>query len=307
MRPSILNPLFAAVTALSGIGDKGEKLYRRLFGRDDVARVVDLLFHLPTGAIDRRTRTKLFEIVPGTVATAEVVVEGYRAPPPNRPQAPYLVYTGNDTGTLTIAYFSARRDYIEKLFPIDGRRCVSGMVTSYDGMLQMVHPHHVVEDPALMPAVEPVYGLTEGLTASMLRKALATALGTLRRLPEWRDADAISRAGWPDFVDALGALHRPLEPAELAPDGKAWSRLAYDELMAFQLELALERAHRPGGPRRAIAATPDALSPGRRITEKLLAALPFRLTASQDAAIADIAAHLQRPERMLRLLQGDVG
>jgi len=307
MRPSTLNHLFAPVTALPGIADKGEKLYRRLCGRDAAARVVDLLFHLPTGAIDRRARPKLAAITPGTVATVAVVVEGYRPPPPNRPQAPYLIYTGDDTGTLTIAYFSARKDYIEKLFPKHSRRYVSGMVTSYDGMLQMVHPDRVVEDAALMPAVEPVYGLTEGVTANMLRKATATALGTLRRLPEWRDAGAIARSGWPDFLGALEALHRPIEPADLAPAGKAWSRLAYDELMAFQLELAVERAHRPGGPRAAVAAATTAPKPGRRLTEKLIAALPFGLTASQQAAIAAIAGDLQRPQRMLRLLQGDVG
>ncbi len=308
MRPSTLDPLFTPVTALSGIGDKGEKLYRRLFGREEIARVVDLLFHLPNSAIDRRTWQKLAEVVPGTIATVEVAAETYRPPPPNRAQAPYLIHAADDTGTVTIAYFSVRKEYIEKLFPKGERRFVSGTVTSYDGMLQMVHPSHVVADRALMPAVEPVYGLTEGITSNMLRKAIAAALAILRPLPEWLDAGTMARKGWPDFGAALAALHRPAQPSDLAPDGKAWSRLAYDELLAFALELALERAHmsRLGSPRIA-AASPAAPGTGRRLREKLLAALPFRLTASQETAIADVVADLQRPDRMLRLLQGDVG
>src|ERR1700674_1089505 len=107
MRPTILNALFASVTALPGVGDKVFALYRRLTGRDDV-RVVDLVLHLPTGTVDRRARPKLADVVPGTVVTIAVKIEAHRAPPPNRPRVPYLVYASDDTGTLTIAYFSAR-------------------------------------------------------------------------------------------------------------------------------------------------------------------------------------------------------
>src|SRR4029077_2997998 len=69
MRPSLLNPLFAAITTLPGIGSRLEKLYRRLFGRDEPARVLDLLFHLPTGAIDRRARAERGEMNPATGST----------------------------------------------------------------------------------------------------------------------------------------------------------------------------------------------------------------------------------------------
>ena len=59
MRPTLLDPFFASITSLPGIGPKVEKLYRRLLGREDEPRIVDLLFHLPVGAIDRRARPKL--------------------------------------------------------------------------------------------------------------------------------------------------------------------------------------------------------------------------------------------------------
>jgi ATP-dependent DNA helicase RecG len=352
MRPSLLNRLFASVTALPGIAEKSATLYRKLTGRDDGARVVDLLFHVPSGAIDRRHQPKLREVVPDSVVTVAVHIDAHRPAPPNRPRAPYLVYASDDTGTLTITYFSARRDQIERQLPVGSRRYVSGTVKFYDGMLQMVHPERVADAAAFatMALVDPVYPLTEGLTQNMVRRAIAAALGCLVPLPEWLDATHLARSGWTDFGTALGALHRPSEPSDGAPDGKAWSRLAYDELLASQLALALVRAHlrRPAGRRapsprlrgegRGEGASPQAqtggeapspiLSPqaGRGggcgqsqvppppesggqqpLQAKLRAALPFALTASQEAAIADIGRDLSRPDRMLRLLQGDVG
>ena len=302
MRPSILNPLFAAITTLPGIGDKVARLYRRLTGREGTPRVVDLVFHLPTGAVDRRARPVLRDVVPGTVVTVAVTVDHHRPPPPNRPRSPYLIYASDATGSLVITYFNARKDYIDRLLPVGQHRIVSGTMALYDGMLQMVHPDFVVDEAGLasLPAIQPIYPLTEGLTPQALRRAIAAALDRVPVLGEWLDAALLAREKWPGFGDALRALHRPTEPTDLAVEGPAWSRLAYDEMLAGQLALALVRAHmrRRGGRARAHDA---------RLQAKVLAALPFELTGSQRGAIADINADLGKPERMLRLLQGDVG
>jgi ATP-dependent DNA helicase RecG len=302
MRPSLLNPLFAAITTLPGIGSRLEKLYRRLFGRDEPARVLDLLFHLPTGAIDRRARPKLKDLVPDTVVTVAVNVDRHRPPPPHRPRAPYQIYTSDETGDLTLTYFNARRDYLQKLLPVGERRYVSGIVELYDQMRQMVHPDRVVAeaDLAKLPLVEPVYPLTEGLSLNQVRKAADAALARLPDLPEWQETSWVARERFPPFADALRLLHRPAEPADLRPEGLAWTRLAYDEFLAGQMALALVRAHlrRPAG--RATAGT-------GHIRKKLIESLPYSLTPSQGRAIAEIVADLAKPERMLRLLQGDVG
>src|SRR5262249_11925255 len=159
MRPPLLNPLFDSVTMLSGIGPKLEKLYRKLLGRDDGARVVDLAFHLPSDTIDRRARPKLADVEPGTVATVTVTIDRHRAPPPHRSRAPYLVYASDDTGDLVITYFNARKDFVEKLLPVGETRIVSGTTALYDGVLQMVHPDRVVSEKDIdqLPMVEPVY------------------------------------------------------------------------------------------------------------------------------------------------------
>jgi ATP-dependent DNA helicase RecG len=302
MRPSLLDPLFAAVTSLPGIGPKQEKLYARLLARDGVARVIDLLFHLPSGAIDRRSQPKLRDAPLDTVVTIAVQVERHRPPPPRRSRAPHLIYTSDDTGDLILTYFNLPKNYLERLFPVGETRYVSGTVALYDGMLQMVHPDRVVDpkDFGKLPLVEPMYPLTEGLTVAQLRKSVGSALPRVPNLPEWQDRPWLARRQWPPFKDAIEALHRPAEPPDVAPETPAWCRLAYDELLASQLALGMVRAHvrRPAG--RGVAGD-------GRLRERIIAALPYTLTASQRGAVEEIVADLAQPQRMLRLLQGDVG
>jgi ATP-dependent DNA helicase RecG len=301
MRPSLLNPLFAAVTTLTGVGPKLAKLYDRLLGRED-ARILDLLFHLPSGAIDRRARPKLRDVAFDSVVTVAVTVDRHRAPPPHRSRAPYQIYTSDETGDLVLVYFNAHKDYLQKLFPMGERRYVSGTVALYDGMLQMVHPDRVVSeaDLAKLPPIDPVYPLTEGLSAWQVGRAVVAAVAKLPPLPEWQDEAWRKARSYPSFADALRLVHRPEQPEDIRPEGPAWSRLAYDEFLAGQLALALVRAHvrRQAGRR----------SGGDgRLRTRILNALPYSLTTSQRRAIADIVADLDGEERMLRLLQGDVG
>ena len=303
MRPNMLNPLFATLTALPGIGPKLEKIFARLLSRDgEPPHLIDLLFHLPTGFVDRRNQPKLSEVVPDTVVTVAVTVERHRPPPPNRPRAPYNIDAGDDTNTLMITYFNARKDYLQKLFPVGELRYVSGTATLYDGHLQMVHPDRVVdaEGFAQLPLIDPVYPLTEGLHPNQVRKALDLALARLPQLPEWQDAAWLAKNRFPDFASALRAIHRPEAPDALEPESQGWSRLAYDELLAGQLALALLRAHMRARPGHGSAAE-------GRLRQKVIAALPYALTPSQQRAVTDIVADLAQPNRMLRLLHGDVG
>jgi len=301
MRPPLLNPLFAALTSLPGIGPKLDKLYAHLLERE-APKLIDLLFHLPSGAIDRRARPKLRDVVPGTVVTVAVMIGQHRPSPPNRPRAPYRVYAQDDTGDITLTYFSARRDYLEKLLPEGSLRYVSGTAEIYDGMLQMVHPDRVVDEAgfARLPLVEPVYPLTEGLALGNVRRAMESALAKLPDLPEWQDEAWVSRERLPAFSDALRHLHRPADPGDVSPESLAWIRLAYDELLAGQLALALVRTHL-----RKLAGRGSA-SEGSKAAQ-ILKSLPYSLTHSQQKAVDDIITDLARPQRMLRLLQGDVG
>jgi ATP-dependent DNA helicase RecG len=302
MRPALLNPLFASVTGLPGVGPKQDKLFRYLLGRDETPRPVDLLFHLPASVIDRRARPKIRDALPGTVVTLEVTVDRHRAAPPGRSRAPHLVYASDETGDVVLTYFRAQPGYVEKLLPIGAKRYVSGTAQMFDGTLQIVHPDRIVDEAGLakLSGIDPVYPLTEGLALGSLRRAIAMALQKLPVLPEWISPYIMRRCSFPPLAEALHRVHVPLELTDILPEGRFWSRLAFDELLAGQLALALVRAQlrRPAGSRHA---------GDGHLRNRIIDALPYALTASQQQAAAAINDDLRQPVRMLRLLQGDVG
>src|SRR6188768_3037949 len=302
MRPTLLNPLFAPVTTLPGVGPKQDKLLRYLLGRSETPRLVDLLLHLPASVIDRREQPKIREAVQGTVVTLEVTVDRHRPPPPRNSRAPYLVYASDDTGDVVLTFFRAKPGYVEKLLPVGEKRYVSGTLQMYDGIPQIVHPDRVVDEAgfAKLSGIDPVYPLTEGLALGSLRRAIAQALQKLLALPEWISPEVIRRCSFPAISDALTRVHVPVELTDILPDGPFWSRLAFDELLAGQLALALVRAQlrRPAGDRHA---------GDGHLRSRIIDALPYALTASQRDAVAAITGDLRQPVRMLRLLQGDVG
>ena len=305
MRPNELNALFASLQALSGIGPRLIVLLKKCLALPPgVAepRVLDLLWHLPNGVIDRRAEPTVAQAVPGSIATLKVRVLKHKAPPRGNNRAPYKVQTEDDTGRLDLVFFHAEKKFIERQLPVGEERYVSGRVERYGESLQMSHPDYIVA-PAQrdeLPLLEPVYPLTAGLSGKIVQKASRQALERLRAVPEWQEAAWLKARGWPGFVEALQRLHRPTDAADVSPGAPPWQRLAYDELLAGQLALGLVRQSFKARPGRSVKGD-------GRIRAKIADALPFSLTRSQREAMREIEADMAAPRRMLRLLQGDVG
>jgi ATP-dependent DNA helicase RecG len=303
MRPSLLNPLFAGVTSLKGVGDKQAGLIAKAVGRPQLpVRILDLVLRLPFGMIDRRHRCTIAELPQQGVATLEVTVGKHRPPPANRPGIPYRVVVHDGTGSMHLVFFKVYGNQIKDALPEGERRFISGAIDWYNGQPQMAHPDHMVavESAGLIPALEPVYRLTAGLAAKTYAKAVSQSLARLPDLPEWQDGSWLQHNGFPSFSVALAACHTVASPAVLEPENPARRRLAFDELLANQLALALVRAHLKR-------------SSGRRfhgdghLQRAIVAALPYKLTAAQEQALGEIRADMAKPLRMIRLLQGDVG
>jgi ATP-dependent DNA helicase RecG len=305
MRPNELTPLFASAQSLAGIGPRIAVLLKkalRLPPGVTEPRALDLLWHLPTGVIDRRAEPAIADAVPGTIVTLRVRVLRHKGPPRGMGKAPYKVACEDDTGRLYLVFFHAERRFIEGQLPVGAERFVSGRVERYGETLQMAHPDYIVAPEAreTLPLLEPVYGLTAGLSGKILQKAARQALERIPDLSEWQEPRWREARAWPSFADALRRLHRPEDAADVSPASAPWQRLAFDELLAGQLALAIVRQSLKAQRGRAIHGD-------GRIRAKLAAALPFALTASQRRAIAEIDADMAAPHRMLRLLQGDVG
>ena len=296
MRPEILYSLFAPVTSLSGVGPRIAKSIEKVAG----PRIVDLFWHLPNGIIDRRHAPRVADAEPGVVATMTVRVVRHQKP--GNPRRPYKVYCADDSGTLALVFFHARPDYLRRVLPEGETRVVSGTVEIFGREIQITHPDHIgtLEELERLQAVEPVYPLTAGLTLKVLGKAIRAALEQAPELDEWIDRAFLARHGWKPWHAALGEAHAPADAAALEPTSATRQRLAFDELLANQLALALVRANM-----RRVAGR--GLEGDGRLRRKVTQALPFRLTGSQEKALDDIAADMAADTRMLRLLQGDVG
>lgn len=296
MRPEILFPLFAPLTSLKGVGARIAGLLEKAAG----PKVVDLLWLLPREVIDRSREPTIADAPPDRIATITGHVDKHEAPPDRK--RPYRVLLRDETAFLTLVFFHADKRYIAQILPEGAAVTVSGRIELYSGRKQMVHPDHIVpaERKAEIPAVEPVYPLTAGLTGKSVQKAVAQALERAPDPADWLDPAYKARQSWPGWRAALLAAHEPSAEGALSPLAPARQRLAYDELLANQLALAIMRrkAKRQGG---------RAIEGDKRLRRKALAALPFALTGSQIEALREIGADMAAPRRMLRLLQGDVG
>ncbi len=306
MRPPLLNPLFAEVTALKGVGDKVAKLFSRLVrpsgGGETQARIVDLLLHVPSGAVDRRYKCKINQLPETGVVTLEVTVGKHKPPPHRNSKVPYKVEVHDDTGSMTLVYFKAFPEQIQRSLPVGEKRMISGTIEWFNASPQITHPDHVatVEAWASFPVIEAVYPLTAGLSSRVVGKAILAAVDRMPHLPEWQDEAWFKKNAWVGFNTALAALHRPSSLAALEPTSAERKRLAYDELLANQLALSLVRRQMKRASGRQIKGT-------GALTGKILGALPYKLTGSQQFSISEILADMASPNRMLRLLQGDVG
>ena len=305
MRPAQLDPLFASITGLKGVGPKVAERVSKLLRSDGAsagdATIWDLLRHLPFRAIDRQRRFEVARTPQGAIVTLDITIDRHDEPPRGS-KAPYRVYGFDETGEVVLVFFRGDRRYLEKQLPVGSHRLVSGEADWFNGRLQIVHPDYIVDaaEPEKLPDVEPVYPMTQGLSPKTLQKAVEDALQRVPNLSEWLSASVLQQLVFPEFKDALQAVHKPKTLQDCDLSSSARQRLAYDEMLAAQLAIALVRAKQRKKSGRVRKATGE-------LTRKIEGLLPFSLTPSQQQAITDITGDMAKPERMLRLLQGDVG
>lgn len=288
MRPEILNPFFAETGVLKGIGPALAKPLARL----GLERVVDIAFHLPVSWIDRVAVETVEGHDAGKVIIVTVTPTDYRASPG---RGPFRVVTQDRDGNiLNLVFFGNASAWVRKLFPLMEPRVVTGKLELYGQDAQMVHPDHVwkPEEAITLPAREPVYGLSEGLTNKRIGDLAKQALARAPDLPEWIEPSLKSQQDWPDWRAALLRVHA--DPS----DEVARNRLAYDEIFANQLALMLVRAssrRRKGVP----------LHGDGKLRAML--ELPYKPTNAQTRTIGEIEGDMAQAVPMVRLLQGDVG
>src|SRR6185369_3599755 len=215
MRPDVLFPLFAPLTRLPGVGPRLRPLFERLAGGP---HVVDLLWHLPVALVDRRFTPKIAEAQEGQIATLVVHIDAHLPAPPRATRLPYKVRCRDATGFMHLVFFHAKGDWIAKALPIGAVRAVSGRIERFRDEVQMTHPDYIVgpEELATLAKIEPVYGLTAGITPKVMGKAMRAALETVPDLEEWLDAALVKREKWQSWAASTRALHTPESESDLS-------------------------------------------------------------------------------------------
>src|SRR5215470_11356160 len=240
MRPNLLNPLFASAQTLAGIGPRLILLLKKCLALPpgvSEPRVIDVLWHMPTGVIDRRSQPRLVEAIPGTIVTLELRVLKHKPGPRGNTKAPYKVTCEDDTGRIDLVFFHAEHRFIERQLPVGEIRFVSGRIERYGEQLQMAHPDYIVSPEARneMPLLEPVYPLTAGLSGKVALKAARQAVDRVPELSEWQEGQWLKARNWPTFKEAVSRVHQPTDAQDVSMGAAPWQRLAYDELLAGQL------------------------------------------------------------------------
>jgi ATP-dependent DNA helicase RecG len=286
MRPDLLNPLFAEIAVLKGVGPALAKPLERL----GLSRVVDVLFHLPTGSVTRHRVERLDDAVPGETVAIVVTPVDYRGG--RSPRSPMNVHAVDVAGNyISLTYFGSNTGYAKKLLPLGEPRLVSGKLELYGEMRQIVHPEIGGADEA-MALREAIYPLSEGLTGKKLNQLAAQALERAPKLSEWIEPGLLATRGWPSWHEAIATAHT--DPDDTLPR----DRLAYDEIFANQLALMLVRAST-----RRRRGTP-LIGDGRL---RAALKLPYSPTSAQTRTIGEIEGDMRQATPMVRLLQGDVG
>ncbi len=280
------------------MGEKRYALLKKLAGE----RRVDLLWHLPLSLTQRTPIARLSDAYNGQEVIVTGRVVAHQPPRHRQGRSPYRVQLDVAGAPLTVLFFHARGDHVPRLLPMGEARVLVGKLEHRYGEAVMIHPSPILPVAAAsdVPRVDVHYPLTAGLTHSVLRLAIHTILESLPPIPEWLDDSVLRQRGWPSWVEALRLAHQPQTLHDLSPTCPARLRLAYDEVLAHQLSLALTYQQKKSVEGMAMQGTGI-------LRERLLTSLPFTLTPAQTRCVAEISADMAAPTRMVRLLQGDVG
>ena len=296
MRPSELFHLFGDLNNLSGIGPKTVINLKNL----SIEKPRDFLFNLPFSVLDRLPVSSIRGVPASKIVTVEVLVKAHKI---GRSRASAHRVTVQDTEvSFQLVFFNARKEYLENLFPVGERRIISGKLEFYDNIPQIVHPHHVkkINEEKAIVRFEPVYPLTSGVSQKLMFGTINGLLEKLPKLGEWIDHELLKIKGWPSWQDALKSAHCPVSADGASNTNPARLRLAFDELFSHQLSLSIARNKIKRSKGKANISTGI-------FQTKVLNNLPFKFTEDQKLSIRDILDDLKKPERMNRLLQGDVG
>ena len=296
MRPSYLNNLLSPINLVTGIGPKIEKLFNRI----DINLKVHFLWHLPHNIIKRQKHENIHEAQINTLVTLKIKV--LKHVPSRFKKQPYRVHCLCNETPIDIVFFYARHPVVKKNLPEEEIRFVSGKLEYFRNTYQITHPSHIIEETGIneIKNIEPIYSLTAGLSQKIISKYIEQIIKNIPDLNEWIDEFYLKKYRFSNWKNSIVRIHNPDKIEDINNQNIYRRRLAFDELLAHQLAIAIIRNYNQK--KKGIV-----ISSNNKLYEKFLKNLKFKLTTSQKKVVEEITIDLESENQMIRLLQGDVG
>ena len=283
-----------------GISTSCKNAIRSLCGN---TRVIDVLFLIPRRVIHRSITKNISALNEGDIATIIVTPISHSDVSKSK-KRPYRIKCKTESASpIEIVYFSPPYGYLKRIFPINSKKIISGRVSKRGKVISISHPEKVLSADHVSAILKPevVYRLRSGVSLRQISELVNKGLSILpKKIDEWIPDNVISKYDLPGFLESISQIHKIKTIEEISPDSKFIKRLAYDELLAYQVSMGV--AHR-----KLSMNTGRCIYGNEKVYEIFLSKLGFILTHGQESIIKEIFDDQSSSGRMIRLLQGDVG
>ena len=282
------------ISFLKGVGEKTKLLLKR----KKIEKILDLLWDLPKSFVDRSTLGNLSSLEIGKITTIKVKAIKYNFP--RIRNLPNKVICSDNDKKIDIVFFNSREGYIRKILPLETWLIISGKIGSYKNKYQITNPSYVVptDKEEYVKKIIPKYSLTEGITEKVYRKIIEQVLKNLPELDEWHSSKILKKFGYIGWRQSILQLHNPKLNQDI--NSNFYKRIAYDEILANTLVLS-QIKKRIKKIKKSNKIFKNFLS------KSLIKNFDFQLTENQKKIIDEINNDLKSKNKMLRLIQGDVG
>lgn len=293
--------LFTKLNFLKGVGPKLYGYYKNLIApQKDEAYFKDLLFHLPYNLLNRSYNPSNLETNIGEEIILEVTIDKITSTYFGRRKGFKAVTIYNNL-RINLVFYNANEQYLNSILKKGNKSFIIGKLEKYKGEYQITHPNISNNyNAAKKLQKEPIYPLTAGISNKQLIKLVQTSLPLIPEVNEWLDQQYITENNFPNFKQAITKIHNPQNYDDILLDAVERKRLAFDELLASQLAVGITREKTNKTSGKVINSTNEYVS-------AILNSLEFDLTNDQQKAVKDINNDLISPNKMFRLIQGDVG
>ena len=280
-----------SISVLKGVGPKKVEIFRDM----GIETIEDLALYFPRSYEDRRTVTPISELKSGSdfLIQARLVNKRIGANRFNK-KTPLVLNVSDDSGMLEVVFFNGY--FLNKLFDIGKEYVFYGRVTENLDRLQIVHPEFTIagsnED---VREIIPVYSLRQGLSQKEMRRMQRDIKVVYSSIKEWIPEDIVEKNKLASLDFAISNMHFPSNAKKVL---QSRYRLVFDELFTLETGLMYMKSDNSD-----VTGISIDVSKG----DEFISKLPFELTSGQRESWNEIKDDLQKPKKMNRLLQGDVG